>query len=400
MALLFGALVLTRANAELPACTGDPSLGKSHKKIVTLIKELRAKSANFKKCDSLEDYYKRLNIKVDGDRYLDGNALGDRVAADLKNSGAKFTIAGESHSFLLYSLFNGNEIDSKLGGKNKSFEALDAWINSASVKDQSITPEILMNKALALSSNDVQEALVLCWNYLRQNLYQDSRMRNTQNFVFKLYDITGEWPLFDDEAQEVKEKGQPVTKNFVRGDKFSAWYHFFGTALHEFARQQTNWRTNTHHLVKMEERWHFGWDYLEDSKKRIEIDNAGADFGKRLYRNLTNPNADLKKANSEHSLKENPTVYGPSWDLKAGQKPRDFKHPDNDSLPGLTYIQQSLLLRAALDLNSTTFSETERGCILEFSDVTVNSVRPSWLQDNPLYQEYLQQEKKKKTKSK
>jgi hypothetical protein len=141
----------------------------------------------------------------------------------------------------------------------------------------SVTPDSLLKKSAEITGGNIQESLALCWNFLRRGAVEANQKnkknpmsenevqqnlkegvlfgnRTEQNLTFhqlKLKSMTGEatdYRPLDHEHQLNYEaflngrlKEDKVTEKgvSVRGDEVSAWYHFFGTAIHSFSRAQS-----------------------------------------------------------------------------------------------------------------------------------------------------------------
>jgi len=173
--------------------------------------------------------------------------------------------------------------------------ALLAW--TLSQPDFSVEPHQLFEKALEIAQGSVQRALLLCWDQLRQG-WMRPPLRNIQPQTLKLFDITGERELFDGNFPGgVKELGlwgsivtgqSRVEAETIRGDVFSAWYHFFGTAIDAFHRQRATafpraeWATLGAIFVQET----LFTNRHVDAHKRWILDTEGARFGGRLARNI------------------------------------------------------------------------------------------------------------------
>ena len=217
--------------------------------------------------------------------------------------------------------------------------------------EASVTPDALLKKAIEVEGGKIEDALSLCWDVLSDDWYETDK-RNFWDRSKKLVDITGELAHFDGNDQTgvsrgARGRGRSVNRSFntIRGDNFSAWYHFFGTAYNSFYRTNREWipgrgLAETHGLIFLEERVLYN-DHIDDLK-RVEIDKAGARFGHRLARNIRRY-GDLEKFTTSPDytggpyLYSNPEKYGKKWRLQPGQLAKDFgtlKYSNHDGPTG------------------------------------------------------------------
>jgi hypothetical protein len=137
---------------------------------------------------------------------------------------------------------------------------------------------------LSRREGNVQDGLMLVWDVLREG-WGDGRRRNLYPHILKLVDITGELEQFDG---NVRRSPEGRLQDYSRGDNFSAWYHFFGTALHAYLMSRRvplvpgHWVTNF--LTFLEE--NVLYNSVADPFKRRTLDREGARFGAQLARNL------------------------------------------------------------------------------------------------------------------
>ncbi len=270
-------------------------------------------------------------------RHLDGEKLAHRLTPPLLQRFSRADLRSDPYvPTLADKLYMGQEFESM---NRAEVLALQNWL--ASRPDHSVLPHELIEKATELSRGSVFYGLVLCWDVLRVG-WGNAVSRNAYPLILKLYDITGELDKFDgnffSQEEWAKRKKSLITlrkKVTVRGDNFSAWYHFIGTALHSFTMTNSRWQTipgwwQTRLLIWLEEIIYgnlFG-SFL-DGKKRIRFDIEGENFGRQLAQNLSRYHNALDYI-ADHGpappsyLTSRPEIYGFNWKLKAGQSPKNF----------------------------------------------------------------------------
>ena len=253
------------------------------------------------------------------DLFLDGEALADRVSYwALKNTNSNRL----DHGFRmeLPRLYKGTAF---FPAKDPRRVALRAWLLAQ--PDDSVFPHALIEKAIQIAGGNIELGLVVSWDVLREN-FDDGYGRNRFPRTKKLIDITGERAIF-------RGNRCPDSMGTIRGDNFSAWYHFVGTALLTVS-SANGWLMGpggaeafTNLMISVEQGL-FGSRQLIDSQKRIAIDRAGARFGSQLVENL-NRFTDVQSLIQHRKpgrpyLYDNPAEYGEAWHLKPGQNPCDF----------------------------------------------------------------------------
>ncbi len=260
---------------------------------------------------------------VDSDRYLNGEILADHMThVILKQGYLKPLARNSSVSGLALRLMAGISVAVH---PTEVWSALDRWITAQPFG--SATPEAFFSECLRISSGNVQDALMLAWDFLSVRWDRSVVDRNSRYEVLKLLDITGELPLSAGATQP-----EP-TKVSNRGDNYSAWYHFFGTALHSFIAVNTmvpgvQWRVSTEFNIRLEEKL-FGGRFV-DPLKRNEIDHAGARLGRKLAENLNQFKTLAAFESSgarwkDEYLYSDPEVYGAKWRLEPYQRAEDFQ---------------------------------------------------------------------------
>jgi len=220
--------------------------------------------------------------------------------------------------------------------------ALETWILLQA--NGSITPADLFQTAVRLTGGQIEVAFMLCWDFLVHGSYH-AWQRNSFPTLLKLVDITGELTRFEGNGQtvlEVDEKNKPILNKdgtqktrqikIMRGDNFSNWYHFFGTALLSFVRENSaiyplKTRVPVEFCLWLEKR--MASDHI-DLKKSTNINHAGVSFGKELAKNLRNFKDPQSFANSVEAkniefLYDSPEEYGPDWALVDGQSTYEYR---------------------------------------------------------------------------
>jgi hypothetical protein len=232
-----------------------------------------------------------------------------------------------------------------------SRQALEKWVMSQ--PDNSITPDRFYAKAFEIEGGRVGDGLSLVWDVLREG-WGFTDLRNDTARARKFVDITGELSLFRGNHLpnlqvgsdgklitdvfgklpefESRKLGKVGVQSVIRGDNFSAWYHFAGTALNSFYRENSarwpfpgDWETRV--LIMLEEHVLYN-EFLDPFKRRL-IDIEGGKFGVQLARNLRTYSSAEKfnktsLAKNTEYLYENPKKIPESWALKPGQHPRDY----------------------------------------------------------------------------
>jgi hypothetical protein len=190
-------------------------------------------------------------------------------------------------------------------------------------------PLEFFEKCLKIKNGNIQESLELAWDFLSRGWDAEALERSTRIINLKFYDITGEQSKMHYSRAFSRNNRVYLT---ARGDNFGAWYHFFGTALHSFVRQNSRvlgvkWRLPTDFYIFLEETvYEFGSQKI-DFKKRVEIDKAGSIFGRDLYRILSNEKLikELTQRTPKQYLYQNTQIYNDTWPLKDGQSAVDYK---------------------------------------------------------------------------
>ena len=284
---------------------------------------------------------------VASDRYVDGVALANSLTPwILQNTTPE---ARKKDSFSASpdrKLAHGLEF---LPANDPGRVRLKTWMLAQ--PNASITPNALYTKAFEITGGDLQLGMKVVWDVLREKWNADAR-RNLYPHILKLVDITGELPLFDGiehprpagdpreaaQAGSVRLKvrralGKPeLPVKTIRGDNFSGWYHFAGTALSAFLKgsSRLNLMPPAAQAKLMVQIDHTLFsNQLIDAKKRQQLDLAGVDFGAKLSQNLkTYSTVDEFKASPDaentNYIYDHSEFYGPDWALKPGQHPRDF----------------------------------------------------------------------------
>ncbi len=288
------------------------------------------------------------------DLYLDGTALADKLTPWLlENFQSDKTQAHHPMKVgkMGYTLYAGEKFTSDAIPKDEL--AFWDWLDAQPLN--SVTPEEMLKEALRETNGDVEGALFMCWNLLR-NSWQATE-RNKFQRAKRLIDITGERAVVatygpsqnyekSSKLNDIAQRSALLTGDkgkYIRGDNYSAWYHFFGTAINTFHKSRSPGTLYSpaiaaglsQSMIAVEEDVLF--PHFVDGHKRKEIDKAGVGFGARLAENLKtyknkdsfvveNPDAEKKEY-----LYNNPDVYGPKWALQPGQKPWEYKN----AYPGL-----------------------------------------------------------------
>lgn len=238
---------------------------------------------------------------------------------------------------LLTMLYTGAEL---LTEDDPARRALKQWLLNQ--PDDSVTPEALLREAVRLEDGDVQRGLERCWDVLREN-WQDDKNRNAFPHILKLIDITGERESFDgNDPRDGKQRRARATTaglrglifrgmKSTRGDNFSAWYHFFGTASYAFHGTANKSIVSpllaTRAAIFLEEK--VLHNEFKDAQKRRINDVEGAKFGYQLAKNLMTYKTVDEFEKSEGGLRteylyDAPEKFGRKWQLQEGQTAHDF----------------------------------------------------------------------------
>lgn len=223
-------------------------------------------------------------------------------------------------------------------------EELESWLLSQ--PDESVRPLELYQQAIIVGKGDVRLAFVLVWNLLSRN-WEWEASRNYFLRTRKLFDITGEFSRFTTNLVpriQVGADKEPLLDkdgfyiyhemNSKRGDKFSAWYHFAGTAINTFLKSTGRPRLlppgfETELAIRLERFLH-RHDASQDSIKRIANDRQGNQFGARFAHHVrsilsgsfqqTIPSSDYIRIDQEQ--------FPESYALGPEQTPHDYGTQD------------------------------------------------------------------------
>ncbi len=273
-----------------------------------------------------------------------------------------------------------NGIPIPFSGDKEAATSLKKWIDGQ--KYFSVNPEDLFRQAATITK-DPQKALMLCWNVLSENWNANVVERNLRYRSLKMMRLTGEISKLQTvmpeqrelrakltDARETRRSLERAVREYEadgeileeynkalkdeqeiesqvsnwrvsnRGDDFSGWYHFFGSAIHAFAKEAddegkylpTSW-------LLFAEKSLYGSHGFGDSKrifdydKRDLIDRAGIDFGNRLAKNLAEPDSideikKLYKSNCDLTqndyIKDQPEKLPKNWALRSDQLAQDY----------------------------------------------------------------------------
>lgn len=294
----------------------------------------------------------------DSDRYLDGELFARRIARYIQANYPQSVALRRNglRPALEFQLFLGKQVRDHGGHWAK----LSAWL--ASRPRFSVLPHEFFQKCLELNGGNIELSLILAWDFLSFQWNTDTEIRNFKPSSLQLYDVTGE-------LDSCGGNRQTLLWRSIRGDKFSAWYHFFGTAMHAFIRENTlvhglKWRIPTNWILNLEETL-LGRTFLVDILKRLENDKAGVRFGKALFRYVRRMDRDTIPEESGY-LTSRPDLFGKSWKLLPGQTALSYgREPEYES-PSLLSQVQAILTQtdSASDgqlipiLNSSTLDRT------------------------------------------
>jgi hypothetical protein len=293
--------------------------------------------------------------------YIDGQRLAERVMHLVldgeQGSVNPYSPKVERVSKLLSHLKHGKPITKDPDWFRKR-DAMQHWV--AQQRHQ-VKPHELYAEAFRREGN-IQNGLILLWNalsdrwidYAREGEFNRNNLAHTRN----LMDLTGERPFFEgtnkithhqikDKAHKLEADSKGTRKpnggssthrsKTIRGDNFSAWYHFAGTALlsYSLAGQLplgTKWigKKIAYGAVFLEEFVYFN-EHI-DGQKRNQIDLAGARFGANLaniarnyrvtadFRNYLSNKKEFKK----YMYMDLQKVGGQNYLLGAGQRSGDY----------------------------------------------------------------------------
>lgn len=284
------------------------------------------------------------------DLYLDGENLADRLTGWILGNTTKEK-RSKHHGFfpgkMSKLLYSGNAFPTEIIPEDREMDMMD-WVNEQ--PKNSLTPEAVLQEAIRRSEGDVEAGLFLCWNLMRNSW--KSTDRNKYQRARRLVDITGERAVVATYGPSPDKI--PSFLNFwasrsalisgekpksIRGDNYSAWYHFFGTALSSFHKSRSIStlyspiiaEAQTNAMIFVEEDLLFG--EFNDARKRKAIDQAGARFGAQLAKNLakyetvSDFQASHPQAGNGEYLYDNSSYYGEKWSLKPGQRPWEYQDP-------------------------------------------------------------------------
>lgn len=229
---------------------------------------------------------------------------------------------------------------------------LERWILKQPVN--SIYPDQVIKKAIHLCNGDILAGLKICWDSIFS--YQSSPdTRNFSLLLSRFVDITGEHESFDGNFffEPRAFLGTKLT-NTIRGDKYSALYHLFGSAIFSYyyaSRYPRPLYKGFYFFARSAIRFFELFDHHIDKHKRRLLDKGGFDFGEELAR-LTKWKKSPRRqdspstVNNEHPdyLQVRPDLYGNSWRLKPGQAARYYgrKQYPLSTEPTLPQVMESL----------------------------------------------------------
>lgn len=271
--------------------------------------------------------------------YLDGTRLANAITPwILKNTDPNVRRMSTEIYQLKKRLFLGDQVTTHL----RLSDELKVWMLSQ--PDRSILPQRLYEKAIEIAKGNVESGMISVWNVLCAN-HDGYRTRNRLAHTVKLADITGEHvhftpgdvllPRVDPKTGRIlMTDSGPIWRRLktIRGDIFSAWYHFAGTALNSYHRSTkgSGWlsgRLETDILIFGEE--HVLFEKHIDGYKRVLLDREGAKFGEALARNVRSfrtPEEFAKdpRATRKEYLYDAPEKYPRNWELRPGQQSIDY----------------------------------------------------------------------------
>lgn len=290
-------------------------------------------------------------------RFIDGEVLANYVTRwILKNTDPAKRRQQESCSGTNWKLCQG-EAFREQGHPERV--ALENWLLKQ--RENSVSPDQIYQRAFEITDGNISRGLTLVWDVLSEdwrNIYD----RNKFSHIKKLIDITGERPLFhQNEIEGVNKRGEPISVTSIRGDNFSAWYHFAGTALRAYLTRNkipisSIGKAYAKALIFLEENVIF--DVFIDSEKRIIIDKQGAQFGDSLAANLIAfekgglPKFEAsRKARNKRYLYSDPSRFPKGYSLLEGEKPTDYfnRKPRNLCLMAFRNFAAELMVRSIMD---------------------------------------------------
>ena len=169
-------------------------------------------------------------------RVLDGKALAHSFLYITNKKNIQLVVKRDAGSNIFgfsWDLRQGDPLTYSFRNKKKILitwkDDVDSLLKFVNLQeDFRITPLTLLTVAIQVAEGELLRAMKMIYNFMvfqqdHSNHYrQETKDRITFEHVVKLYDITGEEVLFNG----VEHFGEI----YVRGDKFNAWYHFFGIA--------------------------------------------------------------------------------------------------------------------------------------------------------------------------
>lgn len=279
------------------------------------------------------------------DLYLDGEALANVLTCwVLENTSPEIRLAHRPR-LLALRLKNADAFHDE---NDPRVRKLFLWLGRQ--EKRSVRPAELFQKAFETAEGNLEEGFLYAWDVLREGSW-NAETRNNWPWTLKLFDITGEadafrgqWPpgtTFGGKIEGTTANGLGIPTKYLgasRGDTFSAWYHFAGTALNSFLSANSivsgkrpevaDFYTR---LALLSQHWDDAREF-GDYRKRHEIDFAGSKFGAKLYGNLkTYATCEAFQASEDAErteyLYDNPEVYGPTYHLKPDQTPWEYREP-------------------------------------------------------------------------
>ncbi len=305
------------------------------------------------------------------ERFIDGEALANYLTIRiLNNTDRDVRLRQDWLPTMNYHLWLGRpflgEIPSNL--PNPEFRGMD-YPNRLALKkwmlsrpDNSISPDQFFGKAIELENGNVQRGLMLAWDTLGEG-HIFAKERNNYPHTKKLIDITGERDVFTGNYYSIERRrkdGTTVNKpvESIRGDNFSAWYHFAGVALRSFTTANSGFsllsgKTYANVLIFLEE--YAIHNIFIDPEKRRLIDYQGAIFGSKLAKNLRrHQDSDSFRASGDsintHYLYNDFSRISDSWPLRTDEKPLDYyyRNPHRKCLKNLKLIAGATAVAGAI----------------------------------------------------
>jgi hypothetical protein len=227
---------------------------------------------------------------------VSGKAVADSIISAINKSQlptqVRINPLRNSATILLLRMYNGFVFDDERNDQRA--EALHDWLLAQ--PDHSVGPDALFLQSLRIADGNVWDALTAGWNVLASGRTDGGRERNYLPRMQKLMDLRGDSALL------------PVLHNLndshyqwtSKADNFSAWYHFWGTMLSAFFRDEAfvalplpgKYIVMGEVLVEelfigvLEHATKLEWKAFLDMPKRIGIDIQGVMAGSRLAREL------------------------------------------------------------------------------------------------------------------